>query len=178
MKFDRTALKLVSCISGLLLLAGCSNNDEMIALQDYVNTVVNRPPGAIDPPPEFVSYEAFTYSAANMRGPFDMPVDVSNAMRNQQANQVRPDENRPREPLESFAIGNLVMVGSLQRAGRTWALIRDETSNITRVAVGYYLGRNHGKIVDITPTQIDVMEIVPTGDGGWIERPQTIVLMQ
>jgi type IV pilus assembly protein PilP len=164
--------------SCLLLLSACSGNEDMIALQNYVNTVVNRPPGAIEPPPQFLSYEPFTYSAASLRGPFDVPVDVSNAVRNQQINEVRPDESRPREYLESFALGNLVMVGTLSRQGESWALIRDETGNVNRVTIGNYMGRNHGRVVAIADLQIDVLEIVPTGDGGWIERPQTIVLQE
>lgn len=162
----------------LLILSACSNNADMIELQDYVNAVVNRPPGAIEPPPEFVSYEAFTYSAASLRGPFDVPVDVSNAARDPRSSEVMPDENRSREYLEEFAIGSLVMVGTLSRDNATWALVRDETGNVSRVAVGNYMGRNHGRIVNISSLQIDLMEIVPTGDGGWIERPQSILLQE
>lgn len=158
------------------LLAGCSGNDEMIALQDYVNRVVNRPPSAIEPLPEFVSYEAFTYSAANLRSPFDLPVDLNALLAAQRGGTVAPDEHRPKEALESFALGTLVMVGTLRRDGRTWALIRDELNNISRVTIGNYMGRNHGRIVGITETQIDLIEIVPTGSGGWMERPQTIVM--
>jgi len=75
-------------------------------------------------------------------------------------------------------VGSLVMVGTLERGGRTWALVRDELDNITRVTSGNYLGRNHGRIVGITEAQIDLIEIVPTGSGGWMERPQTIVMGQ
>ena len=58
------------------------------------------------------------------------------------------------------------------------ALVLDETGLVSRVTVGNYLGRNHGRIVDISETQIDLIEIVPTGDGFWIERPQTVQLRQ
>ena len=160
----------------ILVLASCSNNTEMIELQNYVQQTVNRPPGQIEPLPEFISYEAFTYSAASLRGPFDVPVDVTTALRNQRNNQVQPDPNRPREFLENFAIGSLTMVGTLARNEVTWGLIRDETGSIHRVMGGNYLGRNHGRIIAISETQIDLVEIVPTGDGGWIERPQTITL--
>jgi type IV pilus assembly protein PilP len=173
----RTTARLLSlCL--VALLSACTDNEGMIALQDYVSSVVNRPPGVIEPPPEFVTYEAFTYSAASLRGPFDLPVDASAALRNQQNNLVRPDENRVREPLENFAIGNLAMVGTLGRGGETWALIRDENGSVTRVGVGNYLGRNHGRISAVTQNQVDIVEIVPTGDGGWIERPQSIPLTQ
>jgi type IV pilus assembly protein PilP len=40
------------------------------------------------------------------------------------------------------------------------------------------MGKNHGRIVAIDERQIDVTEIVPTGDGGWIERPQTLTMQQ
>jgi type IV pilus assembly protein PilP len=159
------------------LLAGCSGTDEMIALQNYVNSTVNRPPSVIEPLPEFVSYEPFTYSAASLRSPFDLPVDISELLRSR-SDQVQPDLNRPSEMLERFNLGALVMMGTLSRSGRIWALMRDESGEISRVTVGNYMGRNHGRIVNISDTQIDLVEIVPTGSGGWIERPQTVLLQQ
>lgn len=165
------------CFSLALILAGCSNNNEMIALQDYVNTVINRPPGDIEPPPEFITYDAFDYSAANLRSPFDLPVDASAAQRNVN-NEVKPDLTRIPELLESYAIGSLYMVGTIGRGGQVSALVRDETSNVTIAGVGNYMGKNHGRIVEITELQINLVEIVPTGSGGWIERPQSITLQE
>jgi type IV pilus assembly protein PilP len=161
-----------------LLVAGCSNDAKMAELRAYVEAEVNRPPGRIEAPPELISYTAFTYSAASLRSPFDIPLDAATALRNQQNSKVKPDETRPKEYLESFALGGLSMVGTLARGGQIWALVSDETSNINRVTVGNYLGRNYGRIVAISDVQIDVVEIVPTGDGGWIERPTTIGLVQ
>jgi type IV pilus assembly protein PilP len=170
--------RLVCCGGLLLMLAACSNNEEMAALQDEISAVVNRPPGVIEPPPEFVTYEAFDYSAASLRSPFELPIDANALRANQQNSNVRPDENRTPEILENFAIGNLVVVGTLSRGSQRWALIRDETGNITRAGIGNYMGRNHGRIVGIGETQIDVVEIVTTGDGGWIERPQTLTMQE
>ncbi|HTR01081.1 MAG TPA: pilus assembly protein PilP [Candidatus Acidoferrum sp.] len=161
-----------------ILLTGCSNADKMTDIQSYVDSAVNRPPGQIEPPPQAVSYVAFTYSAASLRSPFDVPVDAATAIRNKVNSKVKPDENRPKEYLENFALPSLTMVGSLARNGQIWALVKDETSNINRVTVGNYMGKSFGRIVSVTPTQIDLMEIVPTGDGGWIERPQTIMITQ
>jgi type IV pilus assembly protein PilP len=170
--------RIVGCLGMLLALSACTDNDGMIALQEEVSAIVNRPPGAIEPPPAFVSYEAFDYSAASLRSPFDLPIDANALRASQQNSEVMPDPNRTPEVLESFNIGNLVMVGTLARGGQRWALIRDETGNITRVGIGNYMGRNHGRVVAIGETQIDVTEIVPTGDGGWLERPQTLTLQQ
>ena len=162
----------------LLTLSACSDNAGMIALQEEVSAIVNRPPGVIEPPPEFITYEAFTYSAASMRSPFDVPLNANALRGDQQNSEVKPDENRTPEILESFAIGNLTMVGSLQRGDRRWALVRDETGVIRRIGIGEYMGRNHGRVVGISERQIDVTEIVPTGDGGWVERPQTLTLQE
>jgi type IV pilus assembly protein PilP len=178
MKMFSSAFRIASSLGLLLGLVSCSNSSDMQELQDYVQAGMNRAPSSIDPLPVFVAYEAFTYSAANLRGPFEIPVEIAEQFRSTQTKEVKPDESRPKEHLESFAIGNLVMVGVIKRKGETWALIRDETNNINRVTVGNYMGRNDGRISAISDSQIDVVEIVPTGDGSWLERPQTILLQQ
>lgn len=163
--------------TAVLLLSACSNNDEMIELQNYVQSTVNRAPGPIEPIPAFSSYEPFQYSASSLRSPFDIPLDITQIIRNQN-NNVRPDENRPKEQLENYAVNSLVMVGTISRSGTEWALILDESGLVSRATVGNYLGRNHGRIIEVTENQIELIEIVPTGDGSWMERPQTILLRQ
>jgi len=167
----------LSLLAATLLLSGCSNNEEMIELQNYVQQTVNRPPGQIEPIPEFQSYEPFQYSAAGLRSPFDIPLDITLVIRNQN-NNVRPDENRPKELLENYPLSTLTMVGTISRDGTTWALILDDTGLVTRATVGNHMGRNYGRITDVTENQIELTEIVPTGDGSWMERPQTILLRE
>ena len=161
----------------VFMLSACSNNDEMIELQDYVQRTVNRPPGPIEPIPAFRSYEPFQYSAASLRSPFDIPLDITQIIRNQN-NDVRPDLNRPTEQLENYALNSLVMVGTIARSDTNWALILDETGLVSRATVGNYMGRNHGRITSVTENQVELIEIIPTGDGSWTERPQTIGLRQ
>ncbi|MDT8397548.1 MAG: pilus assembly protein PilP [Pseudomonadales bacterium] len=159
------------------VLAGCDSNSNLPELQAYVERTLSRPGGQIEPLPQFVSYQAFTYSAAGLRGPFDIPVR-SRSPDTEAVKQVEPDLSRPKEALEEFAIGSLSMVGTVSRDGVVWALIRDETTRIHRVTVGNHLGKNYGRIVAASESQLDIVEIVPSGDGGWIERPQTISLQQ
>jgi len=45
-----------------------------------------------------------------------------------------------------------------------------------RVRIGDYLGRNYGRIESISENQVNLIEIVPSGSGGWVERPQTLTL--
>jgi type IV pilus assembly protein PilP len=91
---------------------------------------------------------------------------------------VQPDFTRTPETLESFALTALSMVGMISRDGTTIALIRDELGMIHRIGRGNYLGRNHGRVVQVTPDEVAVMEIVPSGDGGWVERPRTLALVR
>jgi len=44
------------------------------------------------------------------------------------------------------------------------------------VEIGNYIGRNYGRFDSISETQLYIVEIVPSGSGGWIERPQTLTL--
>ena len=43
-----------------------------------------------------------------------------------------------------------------------------------RVVVGEHMGTNDGKITDITPSKIALVEIIPDGLGGYIERPAAL----
>ena len=89
---------------------------------------------------------------------------------------MEPDEERPKEFLEQFTFDSLKMVGTLSRAGVDWCLIRDPEGGVHRVRVGNFIGRDHGKIVEMTDSFVAVIEIVSDGNEGWIERPRTIKL--
>ena len=47
---------------------------------------------------------------------------------------------------------------------------------VHRVSSGNYLGQADGKITDITPSKISLVEIVPDGLGGYMERPAGLAL--
>jgi type IV pilus assembly protein PilP len=69
------------------------------------------------------------------------------------------------------------MVGTLDKDDTHWTLIKDPEGGVHRVKSGNYLGRHHGKIVDMTDTFVAVVEIVSDGTpDGWAERPRTIKL--
>ena len=160
----------------LLLLAGCSRVDNYGDLQNFVVEVKSRPGAEVEPVPEFVPYEGFIYSAASMRSPFEIPLIVDSESSTLMSQNVQPDFDRPREPLENQALSGMSMVGMLVREGNYQALIEDAMGIVHRVAVGNYLGRNHGRIESISETQLNLIEIVPSGSGGWVERPQTLTL--
>jgi type IV pilus assembly protein PilP len=160
-----------------LFVAGCASDGEFADLRAQMEEIKKRPKGRIEPPPEFKSYKTFSYSAAALRSPFSPPIEVESVALTAQRSNVKPDFNRPPEALEEFGIDSLSMVGTLRRPDEAlFALVKDPEGGLHRVMTGNYMGRNHGKIINVEPTKIDVVEIVSDGQEGWIERPRTIVL--
>ena len=49
---------------------------------------------------------------------------------------------------------------------------------VHRVLPGNFVGQNDGRIVGIAPTKISIIEIVPDGLGGYIERPAALALTE
>jgi type IV pilus assembly protein PilP len=158
-------------------LTGCVDGSHS-DLKSWMGEVKARPKGKIEPIPVFEPYHAFSYSATALRGPFDIPIKISEISSLLPSQDVKPDENRPKEFLERFNIESLVLVGTLEQHGQLWSLINDGEGGVHRVKLGNYLGRNHGRIVETTEIYISVVEIVPNGLGGWIERPKTIKLKE
>lgn len=170
-------LKVLLTAASILMLAACSDNGHD-DLKQFMAEVKSRPKGHIDPIPTFRPYNAFTYGATAQRAPFSLPIKVREITRIGRVSNVAPNEKRPKEFLEQYNFDSLRMVGTLYSGNVLWVLIDDGDSGIHRVKKGNYLGRNHGKIVDITDSYVSVVEIVSTGVDGWIERPRTLKLLE
>jgi type IV pilus assembly protein PilP len=157
-------------------LAGCSGGGDFKDLQGFMDEVNARPRGSIEPLPPFLRVPPFAYQAGSMRSPFDPPVVVKRVERNPEGPKVTPDVNRSKEYLEQFAIGNLEMVGTLSQRNSLFGLVRDKEGGVHRVQRGDYMGTDHGRISRISEASIDLIEIVPDGVGGWVERERTVSL--
>jgi len=68
------------------------------------------------------------------------------------------------------------MVGTLNLGGNHYGLVSTHDGRVHRVVVGEHIGTNDGKITDITPSKIALVEIIPDGLGGYIERPAALGL--
>lgn len=158
--------------AALLVVAGCSS--DMDNLRDKMKEIRNRPGERIEPLPELRPYEAFVYNDSSMRSPF-VPSAPAGA---DLANATRPDVKRPREFLEQFPLDTLKMVGTLELQGREYGLVQGKDGLVHRVLPGNYLGQNDGRITSITASKISVIQIVPDGMGGYIERPASLTLSE
>lgn len=169
----KLCLALMAVSGGLLVGCGSTSTAD---LDQWMAEVKARPAGVIKPIPPFITYKSFTYSAAGMRSPFDKPIQVKDIARMQLASSVKPNDNRAKEFLEQFGLDSLVMVGGITQGGVNWALIQDPEGKIHRVKKSNYMGRNHGRIMELGDGYLSLVEIVGNGSDGWVERPRTIKL--
>jgi type IV pilus assembly protein PilP len=172
-----TAVRVLCASMALLFLAGCNDDKSFTDLTAFMDQTRARPTGNIEPLPKFRPYEAFTYNAASLRSPFQPPVKVDLINRQKGSRLVAPDETRPRQFLEGFNIETFEMVGTIGNDSGTFALLKG-AGGVYRVKVGDYLGRNNGRIVAVDESRVDVVEIVPDGEGAWLERPRSISLKE
>jgi type IV pilus assembly protein PilP len=159
------------------LLAGCAAEQTELSAwmeqkrrQTKTSVVPIQPPKKFDPQP---------YTGAEAADPFSMQkLSVALKQDAQQPNSVLSAElNRRKEPLEAFPLDSMNMVGSVNRQGRAFALLRVENL-LYQVKTGDYLGQNYGRVMRITETEITLREVVQDAAGEWIERPATLQLQE
>ncbi len=90
---------------------------------------------------------------------------------------MRPDLKRNREYLESFSLDTLRMVGTLQLGDINYGLVQTADGLIHRVLPGNYLGQNDGRISTIKDSEIELVEIIANGIGGYMEREAALSLI-
>jgi len=165
---------LIVLLAAGLGLAACGG--DMDDLDSYINEVKARPGGRIEPLPEITPYEVFTYVADSdgLRSPFvpDAPQAAPGAV----DGGTRPDPDRSREFLEQFPLDTLRMVGTLQLGETFYGLVQDSDGLIHRVVPGNYMGQNDGRIVTINESEIQLVEIISDGIGGYLEREAAVGL--
>lgn len=165
---------LVIMLSAGLLLGACGS--DMDDLDQYINEIKLRPGGRIEPLPEITPYEVFSYTAdvQGLRSPF-VP-DSPQVAGGPADGGTRPDERRSREFLESFPLDTLRMVGTLQLGDTNFGLIQTSDGLVHRVVPGNYMGQNDGRIIAIRDSEIELVEIISDGIGGYLERDAAVAL--
>ena len=154
-----------------VMLAGCASDfDE---LKDWVKQTEKNAPRKIEALPEVKQFEPFAYEGFDLPDPFKprkLRVDSN-------SKGIKPDFDRRKEPLESFPLEVLKMVGSLTQNGVVYGLVRADKT-VYRVKAGNHMGQNFGKIIEITEAQIKLKEIVQDTAGDWSERQSDLPLLE
>jgi type IV pilus assembly protein PilP len=164
---------LVACAT---LLAGCEGRQD--DLSRYIAEVKERPATPIPPIPPVRTYTPYKYEGLTGRDPFRQSTSegAEEGPRTTNTTGPRPDLDRPREYLERFELDTLLMVGTFNKESSEWALIKDPDGVVHRVAVGNYMGQNHGKVSAISNDEVQLSEFIADGVGGWLVREASIAL--
>lgn len=171
----------LSLLSGLLVLAGCqpSGQDD---LRQWMNDLRANTKPHVTPLKEPVEFVPQDYLAGNGVDPFNQQKLTQALRRDSQesagnATLIAPELARRKEPLESYPLDTVKMVGSMVKNGRPTALVTVDKL-LYQVTPGNYLGQNYGKIVAITETNMKIREIVQDQTGDWVERMTTLDLQE
>jgi type IV pilus assembly protein PilP len=155
----------IACALGL---GGCG--DGLGDLRADIEKAKQRPGGRIEPLPEVQPYVSYEYRMADRRSPFLQSLAGENP------SGPRPDVQRAREYLEQFPLDTLRMVGTLRLGGGNYGLVQTKDGLIHRVLPGNHMGQNDGRVMTVSDARITLVEIVPDGLGGYIERPAALAL--
>lgn len=168
------AKALIFCLVATTLLAGC---DDPVSQADQAMQAIRAEPApAIEPLPQPEKVEDFVYGAGDVRSPFLAPSLMNMQSQSNHSNGVKPDVNRPREPLEDYEIADLIYRGKVVAPnGKEYGLVQLPDGTVRDVGIGEYMGKNDGRILEITPTQINLEEIVPDSRAGFVYKKTSLV---
>ncbi|WP_446748537.1 pilus assembly protein PilP [Sphaerotilus natans] len=173
---SRAALALL-VLTGLAGLSGCSDPHEELRAWMEEQRRVAKPqvsplvaPRKFDPQPYAAFSQTEPFSSQKMQGALKQESRQPNSL-------LAAEMNRRREPLEAYPLDALMMVGSVVRGGRPYALLKADNL-LYQVKVGDYLGQNYGRVTRITETEIALRELVPDTLGEIVERASTLTLQE
>jgi type IV pilus assembly protein PilP len=164
-------------ISMASLLGACSNDqDELRQWMEQQRREIKPSVTPLQAPKKF---DPQPYNVAESVDPFSQQkLTVALKQEARQPNSLLAAElNRRKEPLEAYPLDSMSMVGSVNKLGQPFALLRVDTL-LYQVKLGDYLGQNYGRITRIGETEIALREIIQDAAGEWIERPATLQLQE
>jgi type IV pilus assembly protein PilP len=127
--------------------------------------------------PQLKQIEALTYTGNETRNPFTKPkAEVVTPVASAPKSCPQPNFKRKKQALEVYSLDNLIMRGTLLINEELWALVQASGGEIHKVKPGYYLGLNHGKVLEVTKDKIELLELASDRDGCWQERITQITL--
>lgn len=162
-------------------LTGCGSSKEDDVRQWMVEERnQTRPKVTPIPAPKQFKPEAYTNAAtiepfSNQKLTQALKRDSSQVAAN--GALVAPELARRKEPLESFPLDAMSMVGSIVKAGQPVALVKVDNL-LYQVKLGNYLGEHYGRVIKISETEVSLREIVQDAVGEWIERVATLQLLE
>lgn len=165
----------------VLMLAGCgaSGDDE---LRQWMAEQKSQTRPTVAPISEPKQFKPESYAQVTAIEPFSNQ-KLTQALKRESTQSaasgalIAPELARRKEALESFPLDTMAMVGTMEKAGQTVALIK-VNSLLYQVRPGGYLGQNFGRVTKVSETEVILREIVQDAVGEWIERTATLQLQE
>ena len=166
----------VTLVASAAALTGCADAD--LAQLEATLADIRQSPGGEPPVIAVVLPEnpELAYLYSDERSPFLPPDEIAQGGADRRQGALAPDQQRSREPLESFPLQELRLVGTMRMAGRQVAMIASPAGNVTSVKEGNYVGTDYGRIAQINAQDIRVTERVFTQREGWQERRVSLAI--
>lgn len=168
-----------TAVSVLFLLSACGDGGVQDVKQ-WMEDVRRQTPVTSQKITEPKKFTPFVYGGKEEIDPFS-PAKLSAALAKLQAanssGALKPDMDRRREPLESYPLDSIQMVGTLEKPGLSYALLQVDKA-VFQVKVGNYIGQNFGMVTRITESEVEIKEIVRDASGEWVERKAKLELQE
>lgn len=163
----------LAVLAALILTAcgGDGHDDLRLWMKDATKDMKGRVP----PLPEIKPFPIVSYDADERLDPFK-PVGID-PEKKAAGGGIKPDFDRRKEPLESYPLESLKMVGLLQQGKMKHAIIR-AGAVVYQVKIGNYVGQNFGIITNISESEVQIRELVQDSNGDWVERTSTLQLQE
>lgn len=162
-----------------MVLSGCGSGG-LDDVKEWMKEIRGQTKVSVPKLSEPKKFTPFTYAVKDSPDPFNA-IKLSTALAKARATSsvgaLKPDLERRREPLEYFPLDTVKMVGTLQKAGLSYALLQVDKT-VYHAKVGSYVGQNFGMITAVTENSIDIKEIVQDAAGEWVERQAKLELQE
>ena len=157
-------------IWGMLSLGGCDSEEP----RRGDAAAPAAPAASVDPKPKkedpldiaIAEHEGYVYNPIGKRDPFRSFLSFG----------TRTEETTPRTPLQKYEIDQYLLVGIIWGVDRPRALVEDPEGIGHVMEIGTYIGRNWGKVTQITAGEVVVTEEYQTLDGELVVNPIKMTL--
>ena len=159
-------------------LAGCGSDHA--ELQAWMEETRRNTPPVRETIAEPKRFEPYRYASAELPDPFAIGRLIkAGELPSARAagNGVQPDLKRRREPLESYPIDAIRMIGHIRDGQRSVALLLADNL-VYQARAGSYVGQNFGVITRVSDSEIRLRELVQDAAGDWVERETTMQLQE
>ena len=156
-------LTIISVFSALIM--GCSAgdyNDIKVWMKDQEKSLK----GKVEPIPPAKSFVPVDFVA--VQDPFLSKPLIS--LHDLEKNKFAPDNNRTKEPLESYPLDSMKFLGTLSKDNKYYAMIKTNDNLVHYVKVGNYFGTNFGRVIKLDSAKITLDERILDSTDEWKEK--------